>query len=235
MLGRVQGARMLVVDDDPQLLDVLEMALGDAGFVVETAADGAAGWAAFCAAPPDLVVLDVNMPEIDGFELCRRIRAHGPIPVVMLTSRDDELDRVVGLEIGADDYVSKPFSTRELVARLRALLRRARAFGAAPGSDREVVEVGPLRVDRGRHTITWGGAPVEVTATEFTLLFALAARPGQVLDRDVITAEVYGEGVVVSPRTIDTFVKRLRRKLREVAPEFDEIETVRAVGYRYRA
>lgn len=209
------------------------MALGDAGFSVQGARDGEAGWRAFQDAPPDLVVLDVNMPELDGFELCRRIRGAGTVPVVMLTSRDDELDKIVGLEIGADDYVSKPFSTRELVARLRAHLRRARS--AAPAPDGEVVEVRGLRVDRRRHEITLGGRPVEVTATEFDLLFALASRPGEVLDRDAIVTAVYGPGIVVAPRTIDTFVKRLRRKLREVDGAFDEIETVRAVGYRYRA
>lgn len=223
---------MLVVDDDPGLQDVLDMALEDAGFVVQAALDGEAGWRAFRARPPDVVILDVNMPELDGFELCRRIRGESQVPVMMLTSRADELDQVVGLEIGADDYVSKPFSTRALVARLRALLRRAR-----PGQDPRppVAEVGPLRVDRVAHTITLGGRPVEaVTATEHRLLFALAARPGDVLDRDRIVDEVYGEGVVVAPRTIDTFVKRLRRKLRAVDPSFDNIETVRAVGYRYR-
>lgn len=206
------------------------MALSDAGFRVLAARDGEAGWKSFRTHQPALCILDVNLPELDGFELCRRIRAHSEVPIVMLTSRDDELDKVVGLEIGADDYVSKPFSTRELVARLRAQLRRRHASKPDTGC----CEVRGLRVDRVRHEITLHGQSLEVTATEFDLLFALASAPGVVLDRDRIVDAVYGEGVVVAPRTIDTFVKRLRRKLRDVQPDFDDIETVRSVGYRYR-
>jgi len=209
------------------------MALSDAGFGVLAARDGEAGWKSFRTHQPALCILDVNLPELDGFELCRRIRAQSEVPIVMLTSRDDELDKVVGLEIGADDYVSKPFSTRELVARLRAQLRRRQA-PQAPQADAGCCEVRGLRIDRVRHEITLQGQSIEVTATEFDLLFALASAPGVVLDRDRIVDAVYGEGVVVAPRTIDTFVKRLRRKLRAVQPDFDGIETVRSVGYRYR-
>ncbi|MCA9553350.1 MAG: response regulator transcription factor [Myxococcales bacterium] len=232
-LGAVQGAEILVVDDDRHLQDVLEMALSDAGFMVRAAYDGAAGWAAFTERRPDLCVLDVTMPELDGFELCRRIRRAADTPVVMLTSRDDELDKVVGLEIGADDYVTKPFSTRELVARLRAHLRRVQGTAPEPAGARCVV--GALSVDRAQREIRLGDDVVrDITATEFELLWALVGAPGLVKTRDDLVDAVYGEGVVVAPRTIDTFVKRLRRKLREVDPGFDEIETIRAVGYRYR-
>ena len=230
----MQGAEILVVDDDRHLQDVLEMALSDAGFVVRAAYDGAAGWAAFTARAPDLCVLDVTMPELDGFELCRRIRRAADTPVVMLTSRDDELDTIVGLEIGADDYVTTPFSTRELIARLRAHLRRAQA-NRTPGGEAGRVELGALVVDRAQRQIWLGSTRVrDVTATEFELLWALAAAPGAVKTRDDLVDAVYGEGVVVAPRTIDTFVKRVRRKLREADPSFDAIETIRAVGYRYR-
>lgn len=232
-LGAVRGAEILVVDDDRHLQDVLEMALSDAGFVVRAAFDGAAGWAAFNARRPDLCVLDVTLPELDGFELCRRIRRAADTPVVMLTSRDDELDVVVGLEIGADDYVTKPFSTRALVARLRAHLRR---LGAPPppaeGARRAVRG---LSVDRAQREIRLGDTAVgDITATEFELLWTLVGAPGVVKTRDDLVDAVYGVGVVVAPRTIDTFVKRLRRKLREVDASFDDIETIRAVGYRYR-
>jgi DNA-binding response OmpR family regulator len=228
----MQGARILVVDDDPHLRDMLDMALQDAGFHVDSAPDGERGWKAYCAHTPEVCILDVNMPELDGFELCRRIRGAGMVPVLMLTSRDDELDMVVGLEIGADDYMSKPFSTRELVARLRALLRRARS---EPVQSAACCEVQGLTVDRQRHEVNYLGQTVELTSTEFDLLFALASQPGLALDRDTMVQAVYGDNIVVASRTIDTFVKRLRHKLKQVNPQFDHIETVRAVGYRYRA
>ncbi len=228
----MQGARILVVDDDPHLRDMLDMALQDAGFRVISAPNGEAGWKTYCAQTPDLCILDVNMPELDGFELCRRIRGAGMVPVLMLTSRDDELDKVVGLEIGADDYMSKPFSTRELVARLRALLRRARSEPVAVAA---CCEVRGLKIDRRRHEVKYLGHRVELTSTEFDLLFALASQPGLVLDRDRMVQAVYGENISVASRTIDTFIKRLRYKLKQVNPEFDNLETVRAVGYRYRA
>ena len=234
MLPSMTGSRILVVDDDPQLREVLDMALSDAGFEVRLAADGLAGWRQFEAEAPDLCILDVAMPEMDGFEVCRRIRASGSTPVVMLTSRDDDVDKIVGLELGADDYVTKPFSVRVLVARLRAVLRRTSGPEAAP-TDHDVAQVRGLRVDRGAHRITLDDIEVPgVTATEFALLFALVAAPGRVQTRDQLVEAVYGPNIVVEARTVDTFVKRLRRKLRAIQASFDDIETVRAVGYRFR-
>jgi DNA-binding response OmpR family regulator len=221
--------RVLLIDDDRGLVDMLSMALEDAGFTVERAHDGKSGWEWFCACSPDLVVLDLLMPEIDGLELCRRIREKHATPVVMLTSRDDEMDKILGLDMGADDYVTKPFSTRELIARVRAALRRA-SMGV--GSS-EVLEVRCLRLDRSKRDVLVGETRVTLTATEFELLWTLASRPGHVFDRDKLMSVLYGD-IVVSERTLDTFVKRVRRKLRAVDPTFDELETVRSVGYRYK-
>lgn len=221
--------KVLLCDDDRGLVDMLAMALEDAGFAVERAHDGKSGWERFSACSPDLVVLDLLMPEIDGLELCRRIRDRHVTPVVMLTSRDDEMDKVLGLEIGADDYVTKPFSTRELIARVRAALRRA---GIGVGSS-EALEVRRLRLDRSKRDVLVGDARVTLTATEFELLWTLASRPGHVFDRDKLMSVLYGD-IVVSERTLDTFVKRVRRKLRAIDPTFDELETVRSVGYRYK-
>jgi DNA-binding response OmpR family regulator len=236
MTAAAKEYRLLVVDDDRELLDVLSMALEDAGFTVHTAGDGKTGLARFGELEPDLVVLDLLMPGLDGMELCRRIRATHSTPVIMLTSRSEEMDRVLGLELGADDYVTKPFSTRELIARIRAALRRValdRADDQANEAD-TTLERGPLVLDRGRHEVLLHGQTVALTVTEFELLWALCERPGQVCPRDTLIDRVYGEGIVVADRTIDTFVKRLRKKLAEIDASYQAIETVRAVGYRFR-
>jgi two-component system, OmpR family, response regulator len=222
--------KVLLVDDDRGLVDMLSMSLEDAGFLVDRAHDGEAGWARFRAAAPDLVVLDLLMPELDGLELCRRIRGVSRAPIVMLTSRDQEMDKVLGLEIGADDYMTKPFSTRELIARIRAALRRSEVPEQAEGG---VSTVRDLHLDRGRRTATAGGVPLALTVTEFDLLWVLTSRPGQVFARDSLRRTLYGD-IVVSERTLDTFVKRLRAKLRDARGGSDEIETVRGIGYRYR-
>lgn len=220
----------MLVDDDEALVDLVQMAFTDAGFEVEVARDGRAGLDAHARTNPDLVVLDVMMPHVDGFEVCRRLRATSRTPIVMLTSRDDEIDKIVGLEIGADDYVTKPFSVRELVARIRALLRRA--YDAPVSNDS--AEAGVVRVDRSTHHAYAAGQVLAVTATEFELLYTLVATPGRAFTRDELIDAVYGVDIVVAHRTIDTFVKRLRKKIREAANGADPIETVRSVGYRFR-
>jgi two-component system OmpR family response regulator len=232
--------KILLVDDDRALTDVLCLALQDAGFEVRTAADGRAGWRAFNDEVPDLVVLDLLMPELDGLQLCRMIRERHATPIVMLTSRDEEIDKVLGLELGADDYVTKPFSTRELVARIRAALRRVEldrlhGEGAEP-EEGAALELGELRLDRQRREVLLGETPIRLTSTEFELLWTLAERPGHVLARDQLIDRVYGEEVVVDHRTIDTFVKRLRHKLAGATSGRGQelIETVRGVGYRIR-
>ena len=239
--------RVLIVDDDQGLRTVLAAALGDEGFTVGEAGDGLAGLRAFESEGADLMILDILMPEMDGLEVCRRIRRKSTVPIILLSSRGDEVDRVTGLETGADDYVTKPFSTRELVARIRAVERRvtaapSAAAGPAPapaptlagavGGD--VLEVGRLRLDPGRFEAKWQGKPITLTRSEFQILGALARHRGTVLAREQLLDLARGDDAVVTDRTVDTFVKRLRKKIRDVDADFDEIETVVGVGYRYR-
>ena len=233
--------RVLVVDDDRGLSTVLAAALGDEGFVVTVADNGLVGLRRFEADGADLIILDVLMPEMDGLEVCRRVRRKSKVPIVLLSSRGDEVDRVTGLETGADDYVTKPFSTRELVARIRAIERRLGgepAAAAAPatsgGLGTEIIEAGPLRLDPGRFEVRWRGKLVVLTRSEFQILGALARNRGMVLARERLLDLARGDDAVVTDRTVDTFVKRLRKKIRDVDAAFDEIETVFGVGYRYR-
>jgi two-component system response regulator ChvI len=218
--------RILLIDDDVALTRVLAVALLEEGFSVEVAHDGAAGLAALERRAPDLAIVDVLLPGLDGLSLCRR--THGRVPLVILSSRTEEADRLSGFEAGADDYVGKPFSTRELVARIHAIERRLAPDVAAP------LVVGALTVDRARWEVSWNGQPIELTRSELLVLHALASRRGQVLSRERLIEEARGDGVHVSDRTADTFIKRLRKKLRAYDPAFDAIETVFGVGYRYR-
>ena len=233
--------RVLVVDDDRGLSTVLAAALGDEGFEVTVADNGLLGLRRFEADGADLIILDVLMPEMDGLEVCRRVRRKSKVPIVLLSSRGDEVDRVTGLETGADDYVTKPFSTRELVARIRAIERRlgaepaaAATAAASGGLGTEIIEAGPLRLDPGRFEVRWRGKPVVLTRSEFQILGALARNRGMVLARERLLDLARGDDAVVTDRTVDTFVKRLRKKIRDVDDAFDGIETVFGVGYRYR-
>jgi two-component system response regulator ChvI len=228
--------RVLLVDDDQALSTILTAALSDEGFQVATARNGLEGLRAFDAAGADLIVLDVLMPELDGLEVCRRLRKKSRVPIILLSSRGEEVDRVTGLETGADDYVTKPFSTRELVARIRALDRRlgGTVVDAASTLGVPAVEAGALRLDPVRFEATWRGQPVALTRSEFQILGALARHPGAVLARERLLDLARGEDAVVTDRTVDTFIKRLRKKIRQVDPSFDEIETVFGVGYRYK-
>jgi two-component system, OmpR family, response regulator ChvI len=240
--------RVLIVDDDRALATILATALGDEGFTVTTAENGLLGLRRFEAEGADLVILDILMPEMDGLEVCRRLRRKSAVPIVLLSSRSDEVDRVTGLETGADDYVTKPFSTRELVARIRALDRRLdgqvgprspdaakdAGGGGADPTRGEPVEAGRLRLDPARFEARWSGKAVPLTRTEFLMLAALARNRGMVLPRERLLDLARGDDVTVTDRTVDTFIKRLRKKLREVDETFDEIETVFGVGYRYK-
>ena len=227
-------ARILLVDDDASLLDVLGLAIEDAGHELLTAKDGREAWSVLGARPVDLVISDVNMPGIDGFALAKKLRDAGNgVPIVLLTSRDGEIDEALGLELGADDYVAKPFSTRVLVARVSALLRRnqARALSSPPA---EAVTVGGLSLDADRMEARFKGVLLTLTLTEFRLLEAFARRPGIVLSRDRLLEIVRGDESVVVERIVDTYVKRIRRKLEAVDATFDGIETVIGAGYRLR-
>jgi len=225
-----------VVDDEEGLRETVSVALKREGLAVTTYPDGRSAWEAFRAELPDVIVLDIMMPHMDGLELCRRVRSRSEVvPIIFLTARDEELDRVLGLELGADDYLCKPFSMRELVARVRVLLRRlALVRQGAVSPPEEVLHAGDLELDLARYTVHLHGRPVALTVTEFLMLKALAARPGHVKTRDQLMREGYPHDAFVSERTIDTHIKRLRKKLAAADPGFNRIETVYGLGYRFR-
>jgi len=232
-----ESGLVALVDDEASLRDTVGLALRREGYRVEAYADGRAAWEAFRQALPDVAVLDILMPRMDGLELCRRLRARSEtLPILFLTSRDEELDRVLGLELGADDYLVKPFSLRELVARVRVLFRRlalTRA-GVLHGEGPRVLAAGPLTLDPDRHEARWAGRPLALTVTEFRVLRALARHHGHVKTRDQLLGEAYPDDAYVAERTIDTHIKRLRRKLEEADPSADAIETIYGLGYRLR-
>ena len=223
-------ARLLLIDDDSTLLEVLTLAFEDAGHAVQTALDGAAGLRAVADGGVELVISDVNMPLVDGFALCRKLRSAGSdLPIILLTSRDSDIDEALGLDVGADDYVSKPFSTRVLLARVAALLRRSELRGSS--ASEPTLSVGRLSLWPERVELRFAGVAVEVTVTEFRLLECLASRPGVVFSRDRLLDLIRGD-TVVDPRIVDTYVRRLRRKLEQVDAQADVIETVIGAGYR---
>jgi two-component system OmpR family response regulator len=222
--------KVLIVDDDSHIREVVRFALAKDGFETTEAGDGVAALEVFEATCPDLVILDITMPEMDGTDVCRHLRGISAVPVIFLSSRDEEVDRIVGLELGADDYVSKPFSPRELVARVRAVLRRARATSPAGAPVPTRLEHGLVRLDLEGYQAFWGETALDLTRTEFEILLTLTRRPGRVFSRDVLMDEAYPGHRVVSDRTIDSHVRRLRAKLREAGG--DPIETVHGRGYK---
>ncbi len=223
-----------LVDDDENILASLKIFFEAEGYQVKTFHDGQTALAALTEVPPDVAVLDIKMPRMDGIEMLRRLRQNSDLPVIFLTSKDEEMDEVVGFNVGADDYIKKPFSQRLLSERVKALLRRSR--GGAPGTeanDRKTIVRGQMSLDPNRHACMWKGLPVRLTVTEFLILQALATRPGFVKSRDQLMDSAYDDQVYVDDRTIDSHIKRLRKKFREVDNEFDAIETLYGVGYRY--
>ena len=225
----VMAHSILVIDDDPHIREVVCFALDKAGMSTRAGADGEEALRLIGEQAPDLIVLDINMPEMDGLELCRRVRQDSEVPILFLSSRDDEIDRVLGLELGADDYVTKPFSPRELVARINAILKRARAPRPAPAPAQ--VRVDQLEIDLDEHRATWAGDELGLTATEFQLLLALARQPRRVFTRDDLMRAVYAPGIHVSDRTLDSHVRHVRAKL-TAAGASGLIETVHGVGFR---
>ncbi|KQR83789.1 response regulator transcription factor [Sphingomonas sp. Leaf343] len=220
---------ILVVDDDPHIRQLLVFALGKAGLGTVEAADGEAALALVAAQSPDLIVLDINMPRMDGLEVCRRVRADSQVPILFLSSRDDEIDRVIGIELGADDYVVKPFSPREVVARVMAILRRA-AAPTPPRPAAATIAQGLLRLDMEGWRASWAGAEVALTVTEFSILRLLAAMPAKVFGRDAIIDRLHGPGFAVTDRTIDSHIRNLRAKF-AAAGGTDLIETRAGIGY----
>jgi len=224
-----------LVDDDRNILTSVTMALEAEGFAVRTYTDGAEALKGLISNPVDLAILDIKMPRMDGMELLDRLRKQSRVPVIFLTSKDDEVDEVLGLRMGADDYIKKPFSQRLLIERIRALLRREVVAREPQGSPSDpIISRGELVLDPARHLCTWKGRTVDLTVTEFLLLKALASRPGHVKNRDQLMDAAYGESIYVDDRTIDSHIKRLRKKFKTADPEFAEIETLYGVGYRYR-
>ena len=230
-------ATIALVDDDRNILTSVSMVLEAEGFEVRTYTDGASALTALSQSQPDLAILDIKMPRMDGMELLRRLRLKTDMPVIFLTSKDEEIDEVIGLRMGADDYVRKPFSQRLLVERIRAVLRRREAMEdntAERAEAEKVIKRGKLEMDPLRHSTLWEGDPVTLTVTEFLILHALAQRPGFVKSRDQLMDAAYDDQVYVDDRTIDSHIKRIRKKFREVADDFNSIETLYGVGYRYR-
>ena len=226
------SATIALIDDDQNILASLSAALSDEGYAVHTYADGAEALEGLGRRPADLAILDIKMPRMDGMELLSELRRRDSLPVIFLTSKDDEVDEIMGLRLGADDYIKKPFSQRLLMERIRAVLRRHETVDRDNGSD-EVMRRGELILDPARHLCTWKGDEVNLTVTEFLIVESLARHPGHVKNRDQLIDAAYGENIYVDDRTIDSHIKRLRRKFREADKDFTEIETLYGVGSRY--
>ena len=225
-----------LVDDDENILASLKVFFEGEGHTVRTYTDGATALTALAEAPPDLAILDIKMPRMDGMELLRRLRQLTDMPVIFLTSKDEEIDELFGLKMGADDYIAKPFSQRLVVERVKAVLRRFQPKdpGGAVAEAARVLERGKLRLDPERHTCHWDGHPVMLTVTEFLILQALALRPGVVKSRNALMDAAYDDQVYVDDRTIDSHIKRLRKKFKQADDNFDVIETLYGVGYRFK-
>ena len=223
--------RVLVVEDEPSYRETLAYMLGREGFEVVEAADGTEGLAAYDRSGADIVLLDLMMPGLPGTEVCRQLRQRGPVPVIMLTARDSEIDKVVGLELGADDYVTKPFSHRELVARIRAVLRRGQDVELVP----DVVEAGGVRMDVERHEVAVDGQPVRLALKEFELLEMLLRNAGRVMTRGQLIDRIWGADYVGDTKTLDVHVKRLRAKLETDPGNPEHLLTVRGLGYKFEA
>ena len=229
-------ANITLVDDDENIVASVSLALESHGHKVRAYHDGLSGLTALESDPPDLAILDVKMPRMDGMEVLRRLRQTTDLPVIILTSKDEEIDEILGFNLGADDYIHKPFSQRLLLERVKAVLRRAIPESSEPAAaaSARAIRRGKLTLDPERHDCLWDGRPVKLTVTEFLLLQALAQRPGFVKSRDNLMDAAYEDQVYVDDRTIDSHIKRMRKKFRDVDPEFDAIETLYGVGYRYR-
>lgn len=231
------NATIALVDDDRNILTSVSIALQSEGFATRVYSDGESALKALSDNPPDLAIFDIKMPRMDGLELLRRLREKSQVPVIFLTSKDDELDEALGLAMGADDYIAKPFSQRLLIARIRAILRRTELVRSAVNPDApdvaEPIVRGRLTIDPARHRTFWDDKPVSLTVTEFLILETLSQRPGVVKSRNQLMDVAYQDDVYVDDRTIDSHIKRIRRKFRVVDPEFDAIETLYGAGYRF--
>jgi two-component system response regulator ChvI len=229
-------ATIALVDDDENILTSVSIFLENEGYDVRTYTEGATALPQLIDNPPDLAIFDIKMPRMDGLELMRRVRQSSNLPVIFLTSKDDEFDEALGLDLGADDYIAKPFSQQLLARRIKAVLRRSQSDPGldGDGADQKAIQRGKLTMDPNRHACLWDGRPVRLTVTEFLILQSLAHRPGFVKSRDNLMDAAYDDQVYVDDRTIDSHIKRIRKKFREVDSSFDGIETLYGVGYRYK-
>jgi two-component system response regulator ChvI len=236
--GHAAQQCIALVDDDRNILTTVSIFLQSEGFATRVYADGETALKALLENPPDLAIFDIKMPRMDGLELLQRLRERSSLPVIFLTSKDDEPDEALGLALGADDYITKPFSQQLLVARIRAILRRTELVRSEPDEPSpeglpEPIQRGRLTIDPARHRVTWDGRPVSLTVTEFLILESLAMRPGVVKSRNQLMDAAYSDDVFVDDRTIDSHIKRLRRKFRQVDPEFSAIDTLYGAGYSF--
>ncbi len=230
-------SKIALVDDDRNILTSVSIALEAEGYQTSTYSDGVSALQGLEDNPPDMAIFDIKMPRMDGMELLRRLRQKSNLPVIFLTSKDDEIDELFGLKMGADDFIRKPFSQRLLIERVKTVLRRSSSREAPEAQDNEpsqVIERGKLVMDPDRHSCTWGGKPVVLTVTEFLILQSLALRPGIVKSRDALMDAAYDDQVYVDDRTIDSHIKRLRKKFKVVDDDFDAIDTLYGVGYRFK-
>ena len=232
-MSKSEISLIALVDDDRNIVSSVSLALEAEGYRVNSYLDGIEALSGLKSAPADLAVIDIKMPRMDGMELLAKLREYSSMPVIFLTSKDDELDEMLGLRMGADDYIKKPFSQKLLIERIRALLRRSSIDRGNKIDESDLIIRGNLILDNSRHQCTWLGKPVDLTVTEFLLIGSLASRPGFVKNRDQLMDAAYGENIYVDDRTIDSHIKRLRKKFKSVDPGFSNIETLYGVGYRY--
>ena len=232
-MSKSEISLIALVDDDRNIVSSVSLALESEGYRVNSYLDGGEALSGLKNMPADLAVIDIKMPRMDGMELLAKLREYSSMPVIFLTSKDDELDEMLGLRMGADDYIKKPFSQKLLIERIRALLRRSSIDRGNKIDESDLIIRGNLILDNSRHQCTWKGEPVDLTVTEFLLIGSLASRPGFVKNRDQLMDAAYGENIYVDDRTIDSHIKRLRKKFKSVDPGFSNIETLYGVGYRY--
>ena len=232
-MSKSEISLIALVDDDRNIVSSISLALESEGYRVNSYLDGVEALSGLKNMPADLAVIDIKMPRMDGMELLAKLREYSSMPVIFLTSKDDELDEMLGLRMGADDYIKKPFSQKLLIERIRALLRRSSIDRGNKIDESDLIIRGNLILDNSRHQCTWKGEPVDLTVTEFLLIGSLASRPGFVKNRDQLMDAAYGENIYVDDRTIDSHIKRLRKKFKSVDPGFSNIETLYGVGYRY--
>ncbi len=232
-MSKSEISLIALVDDDRNIVSSVSLALEAEGYRVNSYLDGLEALSGLKNMPADLAVIDIKMPRMDGMELLAKLREYSSMPVIFLTSKDDELDEMLGLRMGADDYIKKPFSQKLLIERIRALLRRRSIDRGNKIDESDLIIRGNLTLDNSRHQCTWQGKLVDLTVTEFLLIGSLASRPGFVKNRDQLMDAAYGENIYVDDRTIDSHIKRLRKKFKSVDPEFSNIETLYGVGYRY--